>query len=70
MKVKELMEKLQSYDPELMVVVSGYEDGVDEVKYAVNVKIKLDVHTEWYYGKHEVADRNNNSFDCEAIHIH
>jgi len=70
MKVKELIEKLQSFDPELMVIVSGYEGGVDEVKYAANVKIKLDVHTEWYYGKHEVADRNDDPFDCEAIHIH
>ena len=70
MKVKELIKKLESFDPELMVIVSGYEGGVDEVKYAANVKIKLDVHTEWYYGEHEVANRNDDPFDCEVIHIH
>ena len=70
MNVGRLIEKLQSYNPELMVIVSGYEGGVDEVKYTANVKIKLDVHAEWYYGKHEVADRNDDPFDCEAIHIH
>ena len=31
MKVKELIEKLSQLDPELMVVVRGYEGGVDEV---------------------------------------
>ena len=70
MKVKDLIEKLQTYDPELMVVVGGYEGGVDEADSAGLVNVKLDVHTEWYYGKHEVADRDGDPFDCEAIYIH
>lgn len=70
MTVGQLIEKLQAYDPGLMVIVSGYEGGADEAEYAAAVKIKLDAHTEWYYGKHEVADRNDDPFDCEAIHIH
>lgn len=29
MKVKELIEKLKTYDPELLVLVSGYEGGLE-----------------------------------------
>jgi hypothetical protein len=70
MKVKQLIEKLQSYDPELMVIISGYEGGVDEAHQAGEVKIKLDVHPESYYGDHEVADHDEDPFDCKAIYIH
>jgi hypothetical protein len=70
MNVKQLIEKLSTYDPKTMVIVSGYEGGVDEAHHAGEVKIKLDVYTEWYYGKHEVADRDDDPFDCEAIYIH
>ena len=31
MKVKELIQKLSQYDPEMRVVVDGYECGYDEV---------------------------------------
>lgn len=70
MNVKELIEKLQSYDPELMVVISGYEDGVNEAKHAADVNIALNVHAEWYYGKHEVTYSEADPFDCKAIYIH
>ena len=70
MNVKQLIEKLNTYDPETMVIVSGYEGGVDEAHQAGKVKIKLDAYTEWYYGKHEVTDRDDDPFDCEAIYIH
>ena len=55
MNVKELIEKLQEYDPELMVIRSGYEGGVAEVKHAEFVTIALNVNTSWYYGEHEVV---------------
>jgi hypothetical protein len=70
MNVKQLIEKLSTYDPETMVIIGGYEGGVDEAHQAGEVKIKLDVYTEWYYGKHEVTDRDDDPFDCEAIYIH
>ena len=70
MNVKQLIEKLQGYDPELMVIVSGYEGGVNQAEHAGQVKIKLNTYTEWYYGKHEVTDRDDDLFDCEAIYIH
>jgi len=56
MKVKELIEQLQGFDPELMVVRPGYEGGVTEVEYATGVLLALNVHDEWYYGEHEEVD--------------
>jgi hypothetical protein len=57
MTVKELIEQLQTLDPDLHVFVQGYEGGYDDVGPISNViDIALDVHTEWYYGKHEDAD--------------
>lgn len=54
MTVKELIEKLGQFDPNTMVIRSGYEDGVSEVSEAKPVKITLNVNTEWYYGPHAI----------------
>lgn len=56
MTVAELILALQQYDPKLRVIVKGYEGGYDDADYAEQLKIGLDVHTAWYYGKHEDAD--------------
>lgn len=53
MKVKELIETLSQMDPELMVVIIGYEGGVDEVSRYNLCNIWLNANDEWYYGKHE-----------------
>ena len=54
MKVKELIELLSQMNPELMVVVAGYEGGVDEIDKFEMCDIELNVNTEEYYGKHEI----------------
>ena len=53
MNIKELIEQLQGFDPELMVVRPGYEGGVTEVEYANEVLLALNVNAEWYYGEHD-----------------
>jgi len=53
MKIKELIEKLQQFDPELMVVVDGYEGGYDDPIVGPVKKLKLNANEEWYYGNHE-----------------
>jgi len=68
MKIKELIAELQKHDPELMVVIAGYEGGVNEVSRTQAVGIKLNVNTEWYYGKHEVP-YDEGKADCLAIQI-
>ena len=59
MKVKELIELLSQLDPELMVVKSGYEGGVNEIKKYKLCDIELNVNTDWYYGKHEVLEKGD-----------
>jgi hypothetical protein len=57
MTVKELIEQLQTLDPDLHVFTTGYEGGYEDVVSVGAAKeIALDVHTEWWYGKHEDAD--------------
>lgn len=54
MKVRELIEQLQQFDPEMMVVVDGYEGGADDIKTVDTARIALDYNKgSWYYGKHE-----------------
>jgi hypothetical protein len=63
MKVKELIEKLQAFDPELEVFVDGYEGGYDTPQLPFQSPMKLNVHTdenEWYYGKHELHRATDN----------
>jgi len=57
MTVKELIEQLQQLDPDLHVFTQGYEGGYNDIDEDYDiVEIALDVHTEWWYGKHEDAD--------------
>ena len=68
MKVKELIEKLQRYDSETMIVVNGYEGGYDEIEEVKEIKLKLNVNEAWYYGKHEIVAPDKD-FDCVAVYI-
>ena len=57
MLVKELIEQLQTLDPDLHVFVCGYEGGYNDAGPISEIKeIALNVHEEWYYGQHEDAD--------------
>ena len=61
MTVKELIEQLQTLDPDLHVFVQGYEGGYNHAGPIGSIKeIALDYHDEWYYGKHEEADYSKN----------
>lgn len=71
MKVCELIDILKSYDPEMMVVVKGYEAGYNEADRAVEIKLCLDYHREWYYGKHEyVFDKDEASQYKQACAVY
>ena len=57
MTVKELIEHLQTLDPELYVFTEGYEGGLNDVVPSNRViHVELNHYTEWYYGKHEEVD--------------
>jgi len=55
MTVKQLIEQLEQLDPDLHVFTAGYEGGYNDVYIGNEMEIALDVHEEWYYGKHEDA---------------
>ena len=76
MNVNQLIKRLQMYPPDLRVVVSGYEGGYNDVDTFENLKIVIDYHEEWYYGKHEDAESlyGNNveklkTTAVDALHI-
>jgi len=53
MKVKELIEQLQQFDPEMEVMRHGYEGGVENVTIFDIEQVALNANEEWYYGSHE-----------------
>jgi len=60
MTVKELIEQLQTLDPDLHVFTPGYEGGYEDV-FSVNniVEVALNYHTDWYYGPHVEAEEEH-----------
>ncbi len=69
MKVRELIDTLKGYDPEMMVVVRGYEGGYDEVGRTCVLNICLNVHDEWYYGKHDMVFDINKAEGYEQRNV-
>jgi len=48
MNIRELIEKLQELDPEMMVVVDGYEDGTDTINSFDIVRIPHNARRKFY----------------------
>lgn len=65
MTVKELIKELKKFNPDQIVVQSGYEGGYCELDGVSPIKLKLNVNTECYYGAHEQDDNG----DCDAVYI-
>ena len=69
-----MIEVLSQLDSELMVVVAGYEGGVNEVDKSELCDIELNVNDEWYYGKHEMLaegdkPRNKDSTIVKGVRL-
>jgi hypothetical protein len=62
----ELIEALNEYPDDIMIVIPGHEGGRKEVEWAEGIKLKLNVNTVWYYGPHE----EESDGDTDAIYIH
>jgi len=76
MKVSELIEKLQALDPDLRIVVDGYEGGVEDANYVTVEEIALNVNEERCYGPHETTyadEKDNAQYEgherVQAVHI-
>lgn len=59
--MSDLIEMLQKMPQEHMVVIRGYEGGVDEVTELEKTRVILDVNEEWNYGSHELLDPRDRS---------
>jgi hypothetical protein len=60
MNVGELISKLQELDPNLRVVLPGYEGGFDDLNSFDQIKIVLNFNDRWYYGSHERLERSDD----------
>ena len=67
MKVKELIERLQAFDPELEVMRDWYEGGIENATEVDVVKVALNVNQMWYYGSHEVVYKDDKHPGHEII---
>jgi hypothetical protein len=71
MIVKELIEYLQTIDPELRVFVKGYEAGYNDVNTINHEDMVLNVNNIWYYGKHDLlkhVEKKDKILDRESEH--
>jgi hypothetical protein len=71
MKVKDLIEALQNFPPDALVVVDGYEGGVSTAGQPAGVRVVLNVNTDWYYGPHEIVLLGDYEFDkgADAVYL-
>lgn len=60
MTVQELIKKLETLDPTLEVVLSGYEGGCSYLEHLTETTIALNVNKEWWYGPHEVVHEGDD----------
>jgi hypothetical protein len=59
MTVKELTEYLLKVDPDMEVLVDGYEGDYDPIGHIHQKFVKPHSKPEWYYGKYEEGTGNN-----------
>lgn len=68
MKVKELIAALQMQDQEAIVVMPGYEHGVDELQSVSSHVVELNVNSNWWVGKHEIDSTFPFNTEIPATH--
>lgn len=67
MTVSKLIELLKMHDPDKLVVVSGYEEGYDELKSVHEIKIKPDPTAVDKHWKGEYTDYPLEECNIDAI---
>ena len=73
MTVSELIKKLQAFEPEMLVMVDGYESGYDEVKkvnYVTGLSYYPKQDNNWYDGEYqEVRSLEVKSDGISAVYL-
>lgn len=70
MTVLELINKLGEFHLDMLVVVDGYEGGLDDPQYPELCVIHLNQNSEWYYGKHEQCEQGETCTYCKSETAH
>jgi len=69
MKAKELIERLQTLDPETLILVDGYEGGYALPAGTKEIKVCGPFKREWYYGEYDDC-KEEELFKTQAFLIH
>jgi len=63
MKIKELIEQLKKYDPEMLVVARGYESGWDDINIIKEQILIEEENNSWYEGKYSYFEEKKDNPD-------
>jgi hypothetical protein len=61
----ELIEMMREYPDDTMVVIQGYEGGLEDITEIEKIKLKLNYNTSLFYGPHKEDDDG----DTDAIYL-
>jgi hypothetical protein len=64
--VAQLIQQLQKHDPQLPVVLSGYEGGVycgPSNATPVTIALNINDPEDWWYGPHEIVHEGFQEYD-------
>lgn len=67
MKVSELINLLSDLNPDAEVVIQGYEGGWSSANHISRGILTRDVYSAWYYGLHEFAESDSESYDSVSL---
>lgn len=57
--VEQLIQKLENYPKDMLVLVDGYEGGLDAILDTASINVKFDSSKPWYYGPFEENVNSN-----------
>lgn len=67
MTIKELIEQLQKHDQDRVVMVDGYEGGLDSDIGISTGDVVLNVNAQDYYGPHELAPYHTTNHPLPTV---
>lgn len=71
MTVRELIARLQEFNPDTLVVVRGYEKGLDDIKDVHEIELCPKINeTAWYFGKYDIVmSYDTDTERTDAVYI-
>lgn len=70
MTVKQLKELLNKYPDDMLVVLSGYEGGFDDISNTKIIALKRDAnYSGWYNGAHKKIDKSEAEYGIDHLYL-